>query len=54
MKYIQEEVYELIDLEILIDKFHLYDNFVSVIADDTELEYSATGSNEIMNMFSIA
>lgn len=47
MKYIQEEVYELIDLEILIDKFHLYDNFVSVIADDTELEYSATGSNEI-------
>lgn len=43
----QIEVYELLDLELLSNKFHLYEDFVSVVADDTELEYVASSTNEI-------
>lgn len=47
MKQTQEEIYELLYLELVLNEFHSYEDFVSVVADDTELEYVASSSNEI-------
>lgn len=47
MNSTKAKIYELLDLEILSNKINLYEDFVSVVADDTELEYIASGSNGI-------